>query len=936
MEHIERLQSGKGLQPGQLMGLASGTKLGAYEILAPLGAGGMGEVHRARDTKLKRDVALKVLPELLARDPDRMARFQREAQVLASLNHPNIAAIYGLEESDGVRALVMELVEGPTLAQLLETRNSKVEIRKSGSGSATSFEFRSSSFDPLPIARQIAEALEYAHERGVVHRDLKPANIKITPEGGVKVLDFGLAKALDLNGRISSDDSNSPTLTIAATGTGVILGTAAYMSPEQARGKAVDRRSDIWSFGCVLFEMLTGKRLFEGETVSDTLAAVLKLEPDWDELPADTPDSIRKLVRQCLIKDPRQRLRDIGDARIAIEETIAGVRADGVRAGRERDGSQASGGERRSSLRLLPWAAAALTAALAVTAAWLFTSRRQPAERMQFAIPLGSDAESLALSADGRMLAYVARDDAAGQDVLYFERLGSAGATRLEGTEGAAYPFWSPDDTSIGFFADGKLQKIAIAGGAPQVLATASRGRGGSWGSRGVIIYAPDAGGPLWRLNVDGSGAAALTDKLYLSGESSHRWPEFLPDGEHFLYWSGSFGSGAASLKDGIYFSSLAAKEKKLVEPTEANAGYANGHLYYLDERKSLISVPFDPGDGRVTGEPVVVSDHVSYEPSVIYSAFAAGGNDTAVYSAGAGAVVLSALAWYDRSGKELGRIGGPAVVANPSISPNGNYAVADIADLKTPNVDIWIEDLGHNTASRFTFDPSEEATGVWSRDGREIAYRSDAAGSSSIEIKKASGLEAAKRVYTTAPQDDIMPNSWTLDGKSILCTFEPAAGGSDLVLVDAASGKVTPFVATQASETNGMISPDGKWVAYASNESGEWEIYATTFPGAQGKWQVSRGGGTEPRWEGDGKEIFYLDPKGMLTAVPVNTNGTFSAGAASPLFQIHGRAAISSTDFYTYDVSKDGKRFLVNRYVKPDHVEPLTVVLNATAGTNK
>ena len=385
-------------------------------------------------------------------------------------------------------------------------------------------------------------------------------------------------------------------------------------------------------------------------------------------------------------------------------------------------------------------------------AVYRLMERPAPAEWMQFAIALQADAVNLALSADGRMLALVEHDEASGEDMLYFERLGSRGATRLERTEGAAYPFWSPDDASIGFFADGKLQTIAIAGGAPQVLATASRGRGGSWGRRGVIIYAPDAGGPLWRINADGSGEAALTDKLFLPGESkqaaevSHRWPQFLPDGEHFLFWSGSFGMGVTP-KDGIYFSSLAAKEKKLVERTESNAAYANGHLYYLDERKSLVSVPFDLG-GKVTGEHVVVSDRVSYEPSVIYSAFAVGGKDKVVYSAGAGAV-LSALTWYDRSGKELGHIGGPGVIANPSISPDGNYAVADITDLKTSNVDIWIEDIVHSTPSRFTFEPSEDATGVWSRDGQEIAYGSNASGSNSIEIKKASGREAAKGLYT-------------------------------------------------------------------------------------------------------------------------------------------------------------------------------------------
>jgi Tol biopolymer transport system component len=467
------------------------------------------------------------------------------------------------------------------------------------------------------------------------------------------------------------------------------------------------------------------------------------------------------------------------------------------------------------------------------------------------------------------------------------------------------------------------------------VLATASRGRGGSWGSRDVIIYTPDAGGPIWRVNDEGSGAAPLTDKVYLSSETSHRWPQFLPDGNHFLFYSGSFGAGNSS-KDGIYFSSLAAKEKKLVVSTEANASYTNGRLFYRDERTSLVGVPFSPGAGKVTGKLVVISDHISFEPSISYSAFSAGGDDTVIYSAGAGAVVLSDLVWFDRSGKELGRIGAPGVIANPSIAPDGNRVVVDIADLKTSNVDIWIEDLSHSAGSRFTFDPAEEATAIWSHDGRTIAYRYNGADAGILDIKNASGLEAAREVYTTRPQDDILPNSWTLDDKAVLCTYEPATGGSNLVLVDVASGKMNPFLAGQASRTNGMISPDGKWVAFASNESGEWQVYVTTFPGGQGKWQVSPGGGTEPRWRSDGKEIFYLDPKGVLTAVPVNAGETFSTGSASPLFQIHGRAPISNTDLYTYDVSRDGKRFLVNRYVRPDHVEPLTVVLNATAGTTR
>jgi Tol biopolymer transport system component len=885
------------------MALTSGTKLGPYEILALLGAGGMGEVYRARDARLGREVALKVLPEAFAADSERMARFRREAQMLASLNHPHIATIHGLEESGSVHALVMELVEGPTLAERIAQSPIPLD-------------------EGLPIAKQIAEALEAAHEKGVIHRDLKPANIKLTADGKVKILDFGLAKAQDSDDS-GSNISNSPTLTARSTQAGVILGTAAYMSPEQAKGKRVDTRTDIWAFGCVFFEMLTGRQAIEGETVTDVLAAVMKDEPNWASLPAETPRRIRELLRRCLDKSPKRRLQAIGEARITIEATQSGTDSAEV-------GSQPA----PVTPRRLAWAVAVPLMVAALLAVYYLQNQHPPAERMQFTIPVQAEVGNLALSADGRMLAFVARDDASGEDMLHVERLGSPTAEMLAGTEGTSYPFWSPDDSYLGFFANGKLKKVAISGGVPQVLAAASYGRGGSWGSRGVIVYTPDTGGPLWRVNADGTNAAPLTDKLFLANENSHRWPVFLPDGNHFLFWAGTF-EAVPQQSNGIYFSSLAAHDKKMVVPVPSNPGYANGHLYFVDERRMLIAVPFNAAHGAISGEPTVISDRVTYQPSVYWGAFGVGGNDTVVYNTSAGAV-LSVLTWYDRSGKELSRVGEPGVMANPTISPDGHRATVDIADLKSANVDIWIRDLDHNTSSRFTFDPAEEVMGTWSRDGSLIAYRTIHASSIQLITKKATGLEPPKVVLSGSAVDDTLPNSWAPDDQQLLCSYQPGTGGSNLVIVDVAAQKMTPFIATKASTTNGQISPDGKWVAYASNESGEWEIYVTSFPSAQGKWQVSRAGGNEPRWRPDGKEIFYIDPKGMLAAVGVSGDGTFSSGAPSPLFQIHGRAAISSTDLFTYDVTKDGMRFLVNRYLKPDHVQPLTVVLNAAAGMKK
>jgi hypothetical protein len=671
------------------MALATGTKLGSYEVLAPLGAGGMGEVYRARDTKLNREVALKVLPEAFAQDAERMARFQREAQVLASLNHPNIATIHGLEESGATRALVMELVEGATLAERL----SVAPVSPPATAMMTS---PLQPDEALAIAQQIAEALEAAHEKGIIHRDLKPTNIKITPEGAVKVLDFGLAKALEGESP-AGDISNSPTLTAAATQAGMILGTAAYMSPEQARGKKVDKRADIWAFGCVFYEMLTGKKAFEGETTSDILAAVIRAEPDWIALPADAPQAIRRLLMRCLQKDPKQRLRDIGDARITIEETLSGSGAApgfspadsgaGLKAGATWTVGASPAQPWR---RALPWALAAVLLIVALVAAGLLQQAQRPVERMQFAIPVQSEVGNLALSADGKMLTFVARDDASGENMLYVQSVGSQNASLLPGTGGAYYPFWSPDDAFVGFFSNGKLKRVAIAGGAPQVIAGASFGRGGSWGSRGVIIYAPDTGGPLWRVNADGSNPAPLTDKVFVSKENSHRWPVFLPDGDHFLFWAGNFSRDIESRASGIYLSSLAAQEKKLLVVARSSPGYSNGHLYYSGDKQELLAVSLDAGRAQISGAPLVVADHIDYQTSVLWAAFSVGGNDTVIYNTSSGAT-LSALTWYDRTGKELERVGEPGVLSNPSIAPNGDRVAVDIADMKADAVNIWI-----------------------------------------------------------------------------------------------------------------------------------------------------------------------------------------------------------------------------------------------------
>jgi Tol biopolymer transport system component len=541
----------------------------------------------------------------------------------------------------------------------------------------------------------------------------------------------------------------------------------------------------------------------------------------------------------------------------------------------------------------------------------------------------------MALSRDGSMLVFVSPEESSALPMLFVQRVGSSNVATLPGTQGASYPFWSPDGAYVGFFANGKLQKIAISGGTPQVLATALAARGGSWGKKDVIIYAPDAQSPIQRINADGTGMAPVTQGIRTAADQSHRWPLFLPDGDHFLFWGGNFSNLKDDRWSGIYLSSLEGKERKLVALCHSSFGYDAHNLYYADDQRQLVSIGFDPSSANVWGSATVVANAVGFQPSTYWSAFAVARNGTLIYNTSVGAAE-SALTWMDRSGKELGRIGDPAIMDNPTLSPDGSRVAVDISDQKANNVDIWIESTTGAANSRFTFDPSEEVVGVWSRDGSLVVYRAAVGNGLSLFLKRATGLEREKSLLSvpTSSMDDLVPNSFTLDDRQILCT-RMTSTGNHLELIPVAGGEPARFLTSKGSEMNGQISPDGKWVAYASDESGVWEIYVTSFPGAAGKWQVSRGGGTEPRWRADGKEIYYIAPNGVLTAVPVNGESIFATGTPVPLFQIHGRAAISSTDIFTYDVAKDGKRFLVNRYVKPEHVPPLTILLNTPAGNS-
>ena len=886
------------------MALTSGTKLGPYEIIAPLGAGGMGEVYRARDTRLGRDVALKILPDSFAREADRLRRFEQEARAVAALNHPNILAIHDIGQHEGSPFLVSELIEGESLRAALD--GGAVPQRKT-----------------IEYGVQIAHGLAAAHEKGIVHRDLKPENIFVTKDGRIKILDFGLAKLAQKAGA----EPDEVTLTSSHTAAGLVLGTASYMAPEQVRGEAADPRTDIFAFGAVLYEMLSGVRAFRRDTAAETMTAVLKDDPPELLDPGRlVSPALERIVRRCLEKNPEQRFQSARDLSFALS-ALSGTETSSV--------ARAAAAPRRAPL--LPRLAVALALVAVAAATWFVARRPQPTTRMQFAlaVPDEMSISHMALSRDGSMLVFVAPEENSALPMLYVQRVGSASVMLLPGTQGASYPFWSPDGAYVGFFANGKLQKMAISGGTPQVLATALAGRGGSWGSKGVIIYAADAQSPLQRINADGTGMAAVTLGIRIKEDQSHRWPMFLPDGDHFLFWAGNFSNAKDDRLSGLYASSLEGKERKLVILCHSSFSFDAHNLYYADEQRQLVSMVLDASAATVSGSATVVANLVGFQPSTYWSAFTVAQNGTLIYNIDVGAA-QSVLTWMDRSGKELGRVGDPAVVANPTLSPDGSRVAVDISDQKANNVDVWIESTTGAGNSRFTFDPSEEVVAVWSRDGSKLAYRNAGGDGPTLLLKPATGLERERKRFNlpSSSMDDLIPNSWSVDDQQILFTRQ-VTSGEYLELIPVAGGEPNRFLTSKGSESNGQISPDGKWVAYASDESGVWEIYVTSFPGAAGKWQVSRGGGTEPRWRGDGKEVFYIAPSGMLMAVEVNGESIFATGTPAPLFQIHGRAPISSTDVFTYDVAKDGKRFLVNRYVKPEHVPPLTILLNAAAGSS-
>ncbi len=895
--------------------LTAGTRLGPFEILAPLGAGGMGEVVRARDTRLGREVALKFLPADFASDPERHARFEREAKLLASLNHPHIAALYGLEHLDGQHALVMELAEGEGLDERIARGPVPVE-------------------DAIPLASQIAEALEAAHEKGIVHRDLKPANVKVRPDGTVKVLDFGLAKAWEEPGA-NSDPALSPTITGHHTRAGVILGTAAYMSPEQARGKPVDKRADIWAFGCVLYEMLTGERTFGGDTMTDVIAGVVTREPDWAALPDSVSPRTRHALQRCLEKDPRRRFRDIGDARFELEE---GMHPSGAEPPAPAQAPAAAALPARRAT--LPWIAAALALVLAVGFAVAYLrSGGAPARSVRsYVLPpektffvFNGATGGAVLSPDGTRLVYAAADGS-GRKLLWVRPLDSLTAQPLEGTDGASYPFWSPDSRSVGFFVPGKLKKIDTFGGPPQAVCDAISGRGGTWSAAGVIVFAPDVYGGLARVASAGGASTPITKPDSGHGQTSQRWPVFLPDGRHFVYWAGNPTASAQETR-GIYAGALEQSEQRYVLQTDSGAIYAPpGYLLYLRDQ-SLMAQPFDAGGVKLKGEAFPVAEEVSSPESYRLGRFSASQEGTLVFLTGQNERFQAVR--LNSTGGQIGAVGDPALISMVRLSPDGRMLAEQVQDPQTKNVDIWLLDLARGVRTRFTFDPGADLNPVWSADGGRIVWSSNAKGHFDLYAKSASGAGDMQTIL--ASDADKFVTDWSRDGRFLAVTQLDPGGktGADVWIVPL-SGDRKPFafVATPFSEGDAVFSPDGRWLAYESNESGKPEIYVTPFPQAGGKWQVSQGGGVTPSWRDDGRGLYYKTPDGKLMEASVASKGS-ALEVGTPTEFSKTQLSDTGPTFWTYAVPPKGDSVLVLRAERTAPV-PLTLVTHWTEGLKR
>ncbi len=866
-----------------------GTKLDHYEITGPLGKGGMGEVYRARDSKLGRDVAIKVLPTDMSQDPERLARFDREARTLATLQHANVASIYGFESAGDAPYLVMELADGEDLSERLKRGAIPAE-------------------ETVDLAIQIAKGLAAAHTVGIIHRDLKPANIKISTDGKLKILDFGLARAAGTDGGPDSALEHSPTLT-AMTMPGVILGTAAYMSPEQARGTHVDHRADIWAFGVVLFGMLTGGRVFEGDTVSDTLAGVLRAELPWDQLPKDTAPTLRRLLERCLERDPSRRLQAIAEARIALDD---------LKEGRSDESAPATIAERPSRFgrERLAWivAVVALMAAVGGLTALRPSAPVAPLIQSTILPPDGWDfapASPFAVSPDGSMVAFVAvarpenETVSPGSNSVWIRDLDQAEARQLAESNGDAYPFWSPDGRWLGFYGGGKLNKIEARGGPVIALCDATDGRGGSWSTTGMIIFQRGWSEALTQIPARGGTPEPLTTLNKEHSHLAHRWPHFLPDGRHFLFYAVSTTTPETSEYTGLYIGTLAGDEPRLLLKSESRAVYAQEHLLYR-VGSTLMAHPFDPSEQRFTGDPNPVSTDI---PGGTISwggaQFGASATGMIVHMRGSRAT-NTVLNWRDRGGQVLGTVGDLTGFFEPKLSHDGKQLAVSVGQ---SSGDIWIYDLERDLRTRFTFNPTDDRTPLWSPDDSQLAYSSTEEGEGRLYIRPASGQGSATLQYSADVQIEL--TDWSDDGRLIFFNrINPSEGASEIWTYDLQTTETALLLAGHWFE-DANLSPDGKWLAFTSDESGKNEVHVQSYPEATGRWMVSSDSGpgnvTRPVWRSDGRELFYIRGS-LIVAVPVTEEPSFSFGEPQNLFNVSVTTASSD-----YSVSVDGQRILTN-----------------------
>ena len=885
------------------MPIAVGTKLGPYELLALAGAGGMGEVYRARDTRLDREVAIKVLPEHLSSSGKFRERFEREARAISSLKHPNICTLYDVGHQDGTDYLVLEYLEGESLAERLQR-------------------------GPLPMAQvlaygiQIADALERAHRQGVVHRDLKPGNVMVTKDG-VKLLDFGLAKpmagaglASSALGAMTASQHHKP-----LTAEGTIVGTFQYMAPEQLEGKDADPRSDLFGFGCVLYEMAAGKRPFDGKTQASVVASILATEPPpISSVQPLTPPAFERLVKTCLAKDPEERWQTAHDVKLQLKAIAeggsqAGLPAPVIAARKMRD--------------RVAWliASVLLLVVIGGGAAWWFNAR-QAAPTMYFFSSVPFSANDVALSPDGHKVALVAYSDQMNKYIIWVHEIGSRSAAGIAGTEDASHPFWSPDGRYIGFFAQGKLKKVDLSSAnSVQVLCDAPHGRGGAWNRDGVIVFTPDVWMGLQRVSAGGGTPVEITKPDSSHMEMSNRWPVFLPDGRHFIYLAANFAGEFR--KNALYVGSLDSNEKRLITLASSNAAYvAPGYLLYLRDT-TLMAQKFDLRTFSLSGEPQTLSSDVQYFPQIDLALFSVAGDGTLVMQTGKGAA-KGQLAWIDRNGKQVGVVGTEGVFADPAISPDGRSVAFDQMEPDGRNDDVWIREVRNDAVMRLTFGPGLMELPAWSPDGKRIAFMANQGLSSGLHLKNADGSGSDSEIAQAfgSQQYDW---GWSPDGKYLLL-----ARGNALAYISLGDKQPKMLIQGNGIVRNAQFSPDGKWIAYSSNETGAWEIYVSPFPDAGSKWQVSRGGGVEPRWRHDGKELFYLSSEGKMMAAPVKLGATFESGSPLALFQSRVRQPISSGDVVSYDVTADGQKFLINTRVDEPNAAPLSVILNWSSEMEK